>query len=103
MWYDACILQRRIHDQRMFFIVSVWLYLFTFLDVCALHLQPVSTKAEGSGRMPQHLQGHLDLQQQQLVAAVLISAGPVLLPGLLVAKQLKTQGSLLLHWEEHSQ
>ena len=87
----------------MFFTVSVWLYFVYFLDVCSLHLQPVSTKAEGSGRMLQHLQGHLDLRQQQLVAAVLISAGPVLLPGLLVAKQLRTQGSLLSHWEEHYQ
>ena len=71
--------------------------------MCVLHLQPVSTKAGGSGRMLQHLQGHLDLRRQQLVAAVLVSAGPALPPGLLVAKQLRTQGSLLSHWEEQCQ
>lgn len=53
--------------------------------------------------MLQHLQGHLDLRRQQLVAAVLVSAGPALPPGLLVAKQLRTQGSLLSHWEEQCQ
>lgn len=67
------------------------------------HLLPVSMKAEGSGRMLQHLQDHLDLRRQQPVAVVLVSAGPALLPGLLVAEQLRTQGSLLLHWEEHCQ
>lgn len=60
-------------------------------------------KAAGSGRMQQHLQGHLDLRRQQLAAAVPVAAGPELLPGLLVAKQLRTLGSLLSHWAELSQ
>jgi hypothetical protein len=102
--YDVCTPQRTVGDQKMFFTEPIWLYFAVFVDahvcVCMFHLQPVATKAEDSGRMLQHLQDHLDLQRQQLVAAVLVAAGPALLPGLPAAKQLRTLGSLLSHWGE---
>lgn len=69
----------------------------SLLDLVSVHLLPASMKAEGFGRMLLHLQDRLDLLQWQLAVAVLVAAGPVLLPGLLVAKQPRTRGSLPSH------